>query len=796
MWEDQRIVARTRYRDLISALRFVARQELIFGLHVHVGLDDPDKAIHVANGMRVHLPGAAGAERQLAVLARRRDRPAVDAHADLPRLPARRHPAAPTATGSDYERADRVHGRAAASWRTTRTSGTTCGPHPQLRHGRDPRRATRRRASSTRSALAALIQAMVKELAEHYDAGRAALATTRGRCSTRTSGWRRATASTASSSTCRRASACATQDARARGCSTACASTPRTSARRPSSTGSRTCSTRGNGAARQLVVYEANHDLREVMAEIVDGDGRLTRVTPIRDRRRAVALGGRSRHGGARSLRRLQELRVRGQPVHHRVPVLRHAAAQAGAEDRARRDAEPSRARPRGPRRSAAAPRLGRCGRARSRASAPTRRAGRTRRSRSSVAVALRLPARWRRSPTARRRASSARSTASGGGSPRRRSSTTTSGTSSPRVARDRALRLAARAPPRPARRRCVLFVARRRRRRSRVAAALDDDRRSPSAATAPRSALLAAWAVPDLLRRRARRGRRRRPARRGGHRGRARCCMPLAVDARRASSPALGGLAGRRCSPALLLARAPSSACAGERSAPWPSARALHRRAGRRRRRARSSDPERLRATRRRSSRTRRPGLQRVLDEALARGRLVRRGARGPGRARPRAARTPSSGERAVRTLVAEETRLGMLVGVAVGLELARELRRPRSDHRRRGDLKPWSIRFLGHAAFALTHEGTTVLVDPFLTGNPKAAADADEVEADADPAHPRPRRPPRRHRRDREAHGRAGRRDRRAGRRDRRRARRRPRRPRPEPRRHGRVRLGLGAR
>jgi L-ascorbate metabolism protein UlaG (beta-lactamase superfamily) len=41
--------------------------------------------------------------------------------------------------------------------------------------------------------------------------------------------------------------------------------------------------------------------------------------------------------------------------------------------------------------------------------------------------------------------------------------------------------------------------------------------------------------------------------------------------------------------------------------------------------------------------------------------------------------------------------------------------------------------IRFLGHSAFALTHEATTVLVDPFLTGNPKAAADAAEVEADA---------------------------------------------------------------
>jgi carboxylate-amine ligase len=56
MWEEARIVARPRYRELISALRFVARQELIFGMHVHVALDDPDKAIHVANGLRVHVP--------------------------------------------------------------------------------------------------------------------------------------------------------------------------------------------------------------------------------------------------------------------------------------------------------------------------------------------------------------------------------------------------------------------------------------------------------------------------------------------------------------------------------------------------------------------------------------------------------------------------------------------------------------------------------------------------------------------------------------------------------------------
>jgi L-ascorbate metabolism protein UlaG (beta-lactamase superfamily) len=41
--------------------------------------------------------------------------------------------------------------------------------------------------------------------------------------------------------------------------------------------------------------------------------------------------------------------------------------------------------------------------------------------------------------------------------------------------------------------------------------------------------------------------------------------------------------------------------------------------------------------------------------------------------------------------------------------------------------------IRYLGHSAFELTHEGVTVLIDPFLTGNPKAAATAEEVAADA---------------------------------------------------------------
>src|SRR3954467_7878265 len=40
--------------------------------------------------------------------------------------------------------------------------------------------------------------------------------------------------------------------------------------------------------------------------------------------------------------------------------------------------------------------------------------------------------------------------------------------------------------------------------------------------------------------------------------------------------------------------------------------------------------------------------------------------------------------------------------------------------------------IRWLGQSCFELKGGGATVLTDPFLTGNPKAAASADEVEAD----------------------------------------------------------------
>jgi carboxylate-amine ligase len=55
LFERQRITARDRYRALIDQLQYVARRELIFGMHIHVAVDDPDKAIHVVNGILPHL---------------------------------------------------------------------------------------------------------------------------------------------------------------------------------------------------------------------------------------------------------------------------------------------------------------------------------------------------------------------------------------------------------------------------------------------------------------------------------------------------------------------------------------------------------------------------------------------------------------------------------------------------------------------------------------------------------------------------------------------------------------------
>jgi carboxylate-amine ligase len=55
LFERQRITAKDRYRAMVDRMQYIARRELIFGLHVHVAVDDPEKAIQIVNGLITHL---------------------------------------------------------------------------------------------------------------------------------------------------------------------------------------------------------------------------------------------------------------------------------------------------------------------------------------------------------------------------------------------------------------------------------------------------------------------------------------------------------------------------------------------------------------------------------------------------------------------------------------------------------------------------------------------------------------------------------------------------------------------
>jgi carboxylate-amine ligase len=265
MWEDQRIVARPRYRDLISALRFVARQELLFGLHVHVAVDDPEAAIHVANGMRVHLA---------VLLALSTNSPFW--RADRSGLMSTRTPifrafprvGIPPAYQDFSHYCDEIDFMVRSGvmedytwlWYDVR-------PHPKFGTVEIRVCDGQTRVEHTLG-LAALIQAMVKELAEHHAEGRALsdypwqmldenkwLAARHGldgelvdlptseRVATKVLARRLV-------DRLREHAQDLGSEAELEGIEDLVA--------------------RGSGAQRQVVVYEANHDLREVMAEIVD----------------------------------------------------------------------------------------------------------------------------------------------------------------------------------------------------------------------------------------------------------------------------------------------------------------------------------------------------------------------------------------------------------------------------------------------------------------------------------------------------------------------------------------------
>ncbi len=55
-WRKQEIYPDQRYMEIVEDMKVVARSNLIFGLHVHVGVEDREIAIHLMNAARYFLP--------------------------------------------------------------------------------------------------------------------------------------------------------------------------------------------------------------------------------------------------------------------------------------------------------------------------------------------------------------------------------------------------------------------------------------------------------------------------------------------------------------------------------------------------------------------------------------------------------------------------------------------------------------------------------------------------------------------------------------------------------------------
>jgi carboxylate-amine ligase len=55
-WQNQLITDHVRYNQIVNELQDAARSNLIFGLHVHVGMEDRKMAMHIANTARYFLP--------------------------------------------------------------------------------------------------------------------------------------------------------------------------------------------------------------------------------------------------------------------------------------------------------------------------------------------------------------------------------------------------------------------------------------------------------------------------------------------------------------------------------------------------------------------------------------------------------------------------------------------------------------------------------------------------------------------------------------------------------------------
>ncbi len=148
-WRVQDIYPDERYLQVVEDMQMVARANLIFGLHVHVGIEDRE-TLDPPDEPDALLPAApAGALDQLAVLDRHEHRPEVVPLQGVRPVPAHEHPRHVRVSGPIST--DFVNLLVAHQLHRQRQEDLVGHPAASvLRHARDPRSATSRCAWTRR----------------------------------------------------------------------------------------------------------------------------------------------------------------------------------------------------------------------------------------------------------------------------------------------------------------------------------------------------------------------------------------------------------------------------------------------------------------------------------------------------------------------------------------------------------------------------------------------------------------------------------------------------------------------
>ena len=153
---------------MVDRMQYIARRELIFGLHVHVAVDDPEKAIQVVNGLIAHLAELVALSASSPFWRGEPTGLASSRHMVFAALPRSGPP--PRFRTTPTTRRSSASSSAPAASPTTRTSGGTSGCTRGSARSRSGS-ATRVTQLEDVIALTAFCQALVKHYSERYDAG-------------------------------------------------------------------------------------------------------------------------------------------------------------------------------------------------------------------------------------------------------------------------------------------------------------------------------------------------------------------------------------------------------------------------------------------------------------------------------------------------------------------------------------------------------------------------------------------------------------------------------------------------